>query len=446
MKKLLSTLLILCLLTPLVGCNSFQKIVQKKDSKALKDYIYGERDVNMMEDGATLLMWASYHCNIEAVKLLLKRGAAVNSQGRDEKIALHSAATTGCVEVIDYLIDKGANIDALDNKGCSPLGLAAWYWKEDAVQLLLERGANDNIAINYLEKERNSNYNISLVKTAKWRVERGKTINVAHKDKQVLFVKTDIDDIPIISTEPRDNAYAVVIGIESYRNIPNSDYSRSDATLVKTYLKALGFRERNIDLITDEKATRTDIQKSLEAWLPSKINNDSTVIVYFSGHGAPEPSAGESYLVPYDGDPNYLPVTGYPLKRLYEKLGRLEAKEIIVILDSCFSGSGGRSVLAKGARPLVTMAPANFLSPNMAILSATQGNQISTSSPDKGHGIFTYYFLKAIKNGKGTLAEIYKYITPKVEDDAKRLDIQQSPNLIPDAASLEKRFSLRKEK
>jgi Uncharacterized protein containing caspase domain len=148
--------------------------------------------------------------------------------------------------------------------------------------------------------------------------------------------------------------------------------------------------------------------------------------------------------VPYDGDPNYLPVTGYSLKRLYENLGKLEAKEVIVVLDSCFSGAGGRSVLAKGARPLVMMASTGALSSNMVVLSATQSSQISTSSPDKGHGVFTYYFLKAIKDGKKDIAEIYEHISPQVEDEAKQLNVQQSPSISPDVKKLKDRFSLRK--
>ena len=33
--------------------------------------------------------------------------------------------------------------------------------------------------------------------------------------------------------------------------------------LVKDYIKALGFKERNIELITDEKATKSSIEKTL---------------------------------------------------------------------------------------------------------------------------------------------------------------------------------------
>ncbi len=81
---------------------------------------------------------------------------------------------------------------------------------------------------------------------------------------------------------------------------------------------------------------------------------------------------------------------------------------------------------------------------NMAILSATQGSQISTSSPEKGHGVFTYYFLKALKEGKKTIAEIYEYIKPLVEDEAKQLNVQQSPGISPEPEKLTGRFELRR--
>lgn len=132
------------------------------------------------------------------------------------------------------------------------------------------------------------------------------------------------------------------------------------------------------------------------------------------------------------------------LKSLYDNLGKLQVAEVIIILDSCFSGAGERSVLAKGARPLVMMAEGFVLPQNIAVLSATLGTQISASSPEKGHGIFTYYFLKALKDGKKSLAEIYDYIKPLVEDEAKQINVQQSPSISPDVEKVKGRFGLRK--
>jgi S1-C subfamily serine protease len=253
---------------------------------------------------------------------------------------------------------------------------------------------------------------------------------------------SDVDEIPEFSARQRTRDLAVVIGIEAYQNVPASDFSKSDAELVKKYLRAMGFPERNIQMITNDRATKSGIEKSLEAWLPNRTKKDSRVFIYYSGHGAPEPATGDAYIVPYDGDPNYLSMTGYSLKRLYQSMGRLRAAEVIVVLDSCFSGSGGRSVLAKGARPLVMTAGTVSAPKNVAIMTAVEGVQISTSSPEKRHGVFTYYFLKAVKEGKNNLADIYEYIKPQVEDEARGLNVEQSPSITPGVEKIKGRFVL----
>ena len=81
---------------------------------------------------------------------------------------------------------------------------------------------------------------------------------------------------------------------------------------------------------------------------------------------------------------------------------------------------------------------------NMVVLSATQGSQISTSSQEKGHGIFTYYFLKALKDGNKSVSEIYEYVKPYVEDEAKSINVQQSPSINPNLDKLKGSFLLRK--
>lgn len=85
------------------------------------------------------------------------------------------------------------------------------------------------------------------------------------------------------------------------------------------------------------------------------------------------------------------------MNRLYEQLGKLPAKEIVVALDSCFSGMGGRSVIAKGARPLVIhlqrelILPRNILITRMAAASA---NQISSTYEGNSHGAVYLFYAK----------------------------------------------------
>lgn len=255
-----------------------------------------------------------------------------------------------------------------------------------------------------------------------------------------VFAASDISIVPSFDYAPHEDDVAVVIGVEKYRNAPASEYSAADAKLMREYLVAMGYPARNVELLTDDRATSGDMKRVLERWLPNKVKSESRVIVYFSGHGAPDPSTGRAYLVPWDGDPNYLDDTAYPVARLEEALAKLPAKEVILIMDACFSGAGkegkGRTLLAVGARPLVVSGPeAPLASPRLAVLSAARRSQISASNPDYKHGLLTYHLLKAVREGKKSLADIYATVRPRVEDDAKSRNVEQTPSLNPDPGS-----------
>jgi len=204
-------------------------------------------------------------------------------------------------------------------------------------------------------------------------------------------------------------------------------------------IKVMGYSEENVVLLTNEKALQSDFTKYFEKWLHNNVEKGGTVFIYYSGHGAPDPKTGGAYLVPYDGDPAFIAETGYSLKRMYDALGRLPAKDIVVALDSCFSGAGGRSVIAKGARPLVMNLHSNAASSsNMTILSASSGEQISSTYDEKGHGLFTYFMLKGIKNegvvkpdGSIRMDDLFGYIKPQVERIArKQYNNEQTPQLM----------------
>lgn len=220
----------------------------------------------------------------------------------------------------------------------------------------------------------------------------------------------------------RRNAHAVVVGIERYREkLPAADFAAGDARLAAEYFKrVLGVPEANVALLVDERASKGDFEKYFERWLPNRVQAGDDVYVYFSGHGAPNPAKGDAYLVPYDGDPTYIEQTGYPLKRLYEQLAKLPAKRVLVAMDSCFSGAGGRSVIAKGARPLVSVKAPATLDAKITVLSASAGDQISNSYQEKGHGLFTYFLLKGLKERGGDFKAVFDYLKPEVAGIARR--------------------------
>jgi len=247
-------------------------------------------------------------------------------------------------------------------------------------------------------------------------------------------IKSDVDELPAIKAKPNKNSYAIVIGIEHYRQkLPKADYAVADAKTMTEYLtKVMGYPEENVVTLTNEHAAKSDFEKYFEKWLLNNVEKDGSVFIYYSGHGAPNTKTGDAYLVPYDGDPSFIEQTGYSLKKLYESLNKLQAKEIIVALDSCFSGAGGKSVIAKGARPLVMNLEQDIkLSKNMIVMSASSGDQISSTYEEKGHGLFTYFMLKGIKDGIIEIGELFDYLKPHVGRTARKVyNNEQTPQLI----------------
>jgi len=259
---------------------------------------------------------------------------------------------------------------------------------------------------------------------------------------------------PASTVKPKDYAYAVIVGVEDYRDLPKVDYAKRDAEMVKAYLtKSLGYREQNIVMLLNDRVTKSDLEARFEKWLPKQVgaNKEAEVFIYYGGHGAPDPNTNQAFLVPYNGDPAYLETSAYPLTRLYETLGKLPAKNITVVMDSCFSGAGGRSVIQKGARPMLIKVENPLMAArNMVVLSAAAGNQISNALPEKRHGLFTYYFLKGLqgeadadKDGGVDVEELYAYMKPKVETEARRMNAEQSPQLLPGAELLGERSKLK---
>jgi len=111
---------------------------------------------------------AAYQCKNDIIQSLILKKANINEKGSDDSTPLHWAALVGCLDVIKTLIDNGADINSMietpmtivsrasnDNKAIvfqgreslilgTPLHWAAERNKIDAVQLLLDKGANVN--------------------------------------------------------------------------------------------------------------------------------------------------------------------------------------------------------------------------------------------------------------------------------------------------------------
>jgi len=272
-----------------------------------------------------------------------------------------------------------------------------------------------------------------------------KTLTVAgNKQAGELAIKDfsiDVEENIPQTAQQRENALAVVFGIEKYKDVSDVSFAKRDAAFVKQYFHdALGIPEARIYFKTDSDVGKAEFDKvfSPGGWLEKRLKPGVTEIyVYYSGHGAPDLQNNKAYLIPYDGDPNYASQTGYALDQLYESLASLQAKNTTVFLDACFSGANRESeMLLADARPVFIEAIKPDMPKNVTAYSAASAKQISSAWPEKKHGLFTYYFLKGLQgaadsdqNKQLTNQELFNYIQENVNNTAGMLDREQMPQL-----------------
>jgi uncharacterized protein len=95
-------------------------------------------------DGFTPLALAAFFAPASTVRRLLDAGADVGTAARNDMRvqALHAAVASRNLEAVRLLLDHGADPDARQQVGYTPLMGAAGSGREDLVELLLERGAD----------------------------------------------------------------------------------------------------------------------------------------------------------------------------------------------------------------------------------------------------------------------------------------------------------------
>ena len=117
-------------------------------TEALQAIISHGGDVNATsKENVTPLMLACVKGNKDAINVLLNAGADPNIADVDGDTCLHDAAGTDCcTAVLPSIISHGGDVNATNKKNRTPLMLACWKRNEDAIHVLLDAGADLNIA------------------------------------------------------------------------------------------------------------------------------------------------------------------------------------------------------------------------------------------------------------------------------------------------------------
>lgn len=116
------------------------------DNKAIKKLLKEGVDVDSSDwDKMTGLISAASAGQLSTVQLLLKEGASVDLSDKDGITPVMSACIYGHLNVLKHLVEKaGAKLEPVQGTNVSPLWLASGEGKLDIVEYLIKKGENVN--------------------------------------------------------------------------------------------------------------------------------------------------------------------------------------------------------------------------------------------------------------------------------------------------------------
>jgi len=249
-----------------------------------------------------------------------------------------------------------------------------------------------------------------------------------------------------IKLVPTRDAVAIIIGIQNYKRVPKAEFANRDAREFYEYaIRGLGIKPENIKLLVDEEADDVNMVKAFENWLPLQVNKGKTdVYVFYSGHGLPSNDGKSLYFLPYGVDKELLARTAIGQAEVVSALAASKPKSVTMFIDACYSGQtrGGETLLAS-AKPIALKTETNTYPSNFTVITASSNDQISSSSPELLHGIFSFYLMKGMEggadgnnDGKITAGEMQDYLSDKVSRQAMSMSRKQDTQLIGDASKV----------
>ena len=248
-----------------------------------------------------------------------------------------------------------------------------------------------------------------------------------HEDveEEPINVGASSVDINVPKTKDQnEKTFALIIANENYKNVEAVPFALNDGSSFKRYCEdVLGVPQGNIVFATNAtKGEMTMVVDKIRQY--QKAWEDMKLLVYYSGHGLPDPSTNEAYLIPSDAYPSSMS-TCYKLSTFYKELTEQNPTSVTVFLDCCFSGAKkDGKVMDTAARGIIITPREETPTTNMVVFSACSGNETAYPYNNQKHGLFTFFLLKKLKEDKGktTLKQLSDYIATNVKQNSVRLN------------------------
>jgi len=223
------------------------------------------------------------------------------------------------------------------------------------------------------------------------------------------------------------------IGVNQYQlPITRLSCARADALALSSL--ASDSWPGSVATLLDGEATKANIITALQDL--QQAGEDDFVIITFSGHGTED-----HRLVPVDVDVSDVEGSCIGVDDLAVLLDQIPAKQLLVVLDCCFSGGfGGARVFAPASVRSLTEDRSSIQAlargSGRIVITASGAGEPALETADFGHGVLSYYLVEGLQgpeslasDGRISLLALFEYVMERTVEAAQRMSFIQTPTL-----------------
>jgi len=210
---------------------------------------------------------------------------------------------------------------------------------------------------------------------------------------------------------------ALLIGVSDYQGtIPKLSSPVKDMTEIgKIYKEQLGYEVRTLP-----NADKATIVRELNRLILESGSNDSVTVMY-AGHGHVVEKTNRGYWIPAKASPDD-PKQWISNQDIAKALENIPAKQIMLVSDSCYSGSLTREGRIDKAD--VAPSPQAVLEKRSVTVLSSGGEEPVPDQGKDGHSVFAWHLMQTLKEVKNVEkgVDVFQQLSDNV-----KTDIPQAP-------------------
>jgi hypothetical protein len=213
------------------------------------------------------------------------------------------------------------------------------------------------------------------------------------------------------------NFHALVIGNNDYQHITRLKTAVGDARAVAKLLE----QKYNFNVSLLLNATREDIFRAVSK-MRQKLKNEDNLLVYYAGHGNIDKQTERGYWLPVNAD-RANKANWIANEDITSELKAIRAKHVLIIADSCYSGTLTRGADVSTMRSGTAEEWVRRMAQRQSRTVLTSGGLEPVSDAGGGgHSVFAQAFLRTLKDNEQTIDmdSLYEKIRRRVVLNARQ--------------------------